>query len=108
MNCILATMDVSSLYTNIPNDEGLAAAMHTLETHRDTPNIKPKNLTLVKLLELVLTKNNFQFNGVTFLQVGGTAMGTKVAPSYAVNYMGAFENKHVYTYRLQPLLYLVY
>ena len=108
MNCILATMDVSSLYTNIPNDEGLAAAMHTLERHRNTPNIKPKNLTLVKLLELVLTKNNFQFNGVNFLQVGGTAMGTKVAPSYAVNYMGAFENKHVYTYRLQPLLYLRY
>ena len=107
-DCILVTMDVSSLYTNIPNDEGLQAAMQTLERHRNTPDIKPTNLTLVKLLEMVLKMNNFQFNGVNFLQVGGTAMGTKVAPSYAVNYMGAFEHKHVYTYRLQPVLYLRY
>ena len=68
-----------SLYTNIPNDEGLQAAMQTLERHRNQPDIKPKNLTLVKLLEMVLKMNNFQFNGVNFLQVGGTAMGTKVA-----------------------------
>ena len=79
VNTILVTMDVSSLYTNIPNDEGLRAAMQTLSTHRPTQNIKPTNLTLVKLLEMVLTMNNFQFNGVT-----------KVAPSYAVNFMGAW------------------
>ena len=107
-NCILVTMDVSSLYTNIPNDEGLQAAMETLMRHRSTPNIKPTNLSLVKMLEMVLKMNNFQFNGVNFLQVGGTAMGTKVAPSYAVNYMGSFEKKHVYTHPLQPLLYLRY
>ena len=35
-------------------------------------------------------------------------MGTKVALSYAVNFMGAFERKHIYTYHLQPLLYLRY
>ena len=107
-DCILVTMDVSSLYTNIPNDEGLQAAMQTLMEHRPAPNIKPTNLSLIKMLEMVLKMNNFQFNGVNFLQVGGTAMGTKVAPSYAVNYMGSFENKHVYTYSKQPLLYLRY
>ena len=107
-NTILVTMDVSSLYTNIPNDEGLRAAMETLSTHRPDPNIKPKNITLVKLLEMVLTMNNFKFNGVNFLQTGGTAMGTKVAPSYAVNYMGAFEKMHVYTHSHQSLLYLRY
>ena len=35
-------------------------------------------------------------------------MGTKVAPSDDVNYMGSFKSKHVYTYRLQPLLNLRY
>ena len=106
-DCILVTMDVSSLYTNIPNDKGLQAAMQTLMEHRPTPN-KPTNLSLIKMLEMVLKMNNFQFNGVNFLQVGGTAMGTKVAPNYAVNNMGSFENKHVYTYSKQPLLYLRY
>ena len=42
------------------------------------------------------------------LQVGGTAMGTKVAPSFGITYMGASEEKHVYTYRLQPLMYVRY
>jgi len=40
---------------------------------------------------MVLKMNDFQFKGVNFLQVGGTAMGTKVAPSYAVNFMGDFN-----------------
>jgi len=32
----------------------------------------------------------------------------KWQPSYAVNYMGAFEKMHVYTHSHQPLLYLRY
>ena len=107
-NCLLVTMDVSSLYTNIPNNEGLTAARIALDTARPQANIKPTNASLIGLLEMVLTKNNFQFNGVNFLQIGGTAMGTKVAPSFAVTFMGSFESKHVYTYRLQPIIYLRY
>jgi len=106
--CTLVTMDVTSLYTNIPNNEGLTAARIALDTYRPQGNIKPTNASLIRLLEMVLTKNNFQFNGINFLQVGGTAMGTKVAPSFAVTYMGSFEKEHVYTYRLQPTLYLRY
>ena len=107
-NCILVTMDVSSLYTNIPNNEGLTAARIALDTHRPQTNVKPTNTSLIGLLKLVLTKNNFQFNGVNFLQVGGTGMGTKVAPSFAVTYMRAFEKENVYTYRLKPTIYLRY
>jgi len=101
-------MDVGSLYTNIPIGDGLEACRIALDTYRSATNIKPKNETLIKLLEIVLKKNNFQFNGVNYLQVGGTAMGTKVAPSFAITYMGAFEEKFVYTYRLQPLIYVRY
>jgi len=107
-NCILVTMDVSSLYTNIPIDEGIEAAKLALMKHRSMPNIKPRNDSLIGLLSLVLKKNNFQFNGVNYLQIGGTAMGTKVAPSFAITYMGNFEEKHVYTYTQQPLMYLRY
>ena len=57
----------------------------------------------MELLTLVLTLNNFQFKGEDYLQVGGTAMGTRVAPSYANVFMSQFEEKHVYTYRLKPL-----
>jgi len=104
---LLVTMDVTSLYTNIPNDEGIAAAMRALESNRPG-RVKPTNLTIIKMLEIVLKKNNFQFNGNHYLQIGGTAIGTKAAPSFAVIYMGSFEEEHVYTYEKQPLTYMRY
>ena len=108
VGCLLVTLDVSSLYTNIPNNEGLSTARIALDTHRPLTSIKPTNASLIRWLEMVLTKNIFQFNGNNYLQVGGTAMGTEVAPSFAVTFMGAFEKQKVYTYRLQPILFLRY
>ena len=62
----------------------------------------PTNTSIIRLLKLVLEKNNFGFNGEHYLQIAGTAMGTRVAPSFANSFMGHFEEKYVYTYRLQP------
>ena len=50
--------------------------------------------------------NNFTFNGDHYIQVGGTAMGTKVAPGFANTFMGDFEEQFVYPYHQQPLKYL--
>ena len=68
----------------------------------------PTNISICELLRLVLTCNNFQFNNEHYLQVGGTAMGTKVAPSFANIFMGWFEDTFVYTYKTQPLLWKTY
>ena len=103
-NCILVTLDVASLYTNIPNKEGCIAALSGLDRIRGGAT-NPSNTHLITLLEKVLMCNNFDFNGRHFLQVGGTAMGTKVAPAYANTFMGWFEENHVYTYHQQPLLW---
>ena len=65
----------------------------------------PSNESICELLELVLTCNNFQFNGENYVQIGGTAMGTKVAPSLANIFMADFEDKFVSNYHLKPLLY---
>ena len=104
---ILATIDVSSLYTNIPNTEGITACKSFLTKHRPGENT-PHNNSIAQLLEYVLTKNNFDFNAKHYLQVGGTAMGTKVAPSLANLFMADFEEKFVYTYHLQPSIWLRY
>ena len=104
-DCLLATLDVASLYTNIPNDQGIQAARETLLNHRSILD-KPSTDNLMILLEKVLKMNNIDFAGRHFLQIGGTAMGTKVAPSFANTYMGWFESKFVYTYRQQPLLWV--
>ena len=105
-NCYLVTLDVTSLYTNIPNKEGIDAATRLLSKYRPEPDLKPKNSTIIKLLEMVLSMNNFTFNGDNYIQVGGTAMGTKAAPGFANCFMGDFEEQFVYPYRLQPLKYL--
>ena len=104
-NAILATLDVESLYTNIPNTYGIRAAKIKIAQTRPHPNVKPSNKSLITLLEMVLTKNNFQFNGHHILQKSGTAMGTKLAVGYANNTLGKFEDDHVYTYKTQNFTY---
>ena len=101
---ILATLDVTSLYTTIPNDEGILAVSQYLYHHRYS-SLNPTNHSICKLLELVLTTNNFEFDNKDFLQVGGTAMGTKLAPSFANLFMGYFEEKYVSPYPKQPFLW---
>ena len=98
-------MDVASLYTNIPNEQGIEAVRDTLSRLRPVTD-KPSTEHILTMLRKVLTMNNFEFAGRHFLQVGGTAMGTKVAPSFANTYIGWFERNHVYTYHKQPLLWV--
>ena len=104
---IIGTMDVTSLYTNIPNDEGIQNIGDVLTTDRNSRE-KPTNQTLIKLLEVVLKNNNLQFNGDHYLQIGGTAMGTKVAPSYANLYMRVLEEKLLEAYHLKPTTWYRY
>ena len=102
----LVTMDVSSLYTNIPNHEGITAVRRTLiEKGYDGP-VSIQSLT--QLLTYVLHLNNFEFNGSTYLQTGGTSMGTRVAPSLANLFMSKLEEKILKNSTHKPALYLRY
>lgn len=89
---IMVTMDVTSLYTNIPNHEGLVAVARTLVRYR--ARYRLSNQSIIQLLKHVLHCNNFQFNGEHYLHIGGTSMGTKVdPPSFANIFMGELEHK---------------
>ncbi|XP_071138766.1 uncharacterized protein [Mytilus edulis] len=81
----LVSMDVTSLYTNIPHADGIDAYKEVLNSR---PVKYPPTECLVKMLTLVPKKNDFPFDGDHYLQVNGTAMGTKMAPSYANIFMG--------------------
>ena len=59
----------------------------------------------VYLKGIVLTNNYFEFNGKQYHQVSSTAIGTKLAHSYANLFMTRFEENYVYTYHLQPKLW---
>ena len=76
-NTTLVTMDVTSLYTNIPHDDGIAACRKIWEQRTDQELLTE---CLVEMLTLVLKNNNFTFDGNHYLQINGTAMGTKMHP----------------------------
>ena len=94
-NCKLASIDVSSLYTNIPHEEGVQSALHFLKSNPDTykhPE-QPNPEILGELMSLVLKHNVFEFDEKFYLQIQGTAMGTKMAPAYANLFMGRLETQ---------------
>ena len=101
---LLCILDITSLYTNIPHNEGIQSIKEKLTIHR-TPNNLLHNSYIVELLAVVLTNNHFEFNVTCYHQVSGTAMGTKLVASYANLFMTKFEEKYVYTYPLQPKLW---
>ena len=88
---ILVTADVVGLYPHIPHEEGLRILREALT--RSTVNFSVPADDLVDLARLVLTSNNLSFNGKHYLQIQGTAIGTKMAPSYANVFMGGLETK---------------
>ena len=72
-------MDITSLYTVIPNSEDLLALKHFF----DLRTVKePSSETLLCLAELLLTFNCFSFANNYYKQINGIAMGTKMGPSY--------------------------
>ena len=100
---LFVTIDAVSLYTNIPHNLGLEAISHFLDD-RPHPQI-PSTDFLCKLAEFVLTCNAFSFEDEFYLQTKGTAMGTRMAPSYANLFMGLLEKKFLHTQNLKPILW---
>ena len=102
---LMCTIDVVGLYPNIPHDEGIAAVKEALE-RREEKNISTESL--LELTELVLKNNIFEHNGEFFKQKQGTAIGTKMAPPYAILFMDDLENKILEGFHLQPYVWWRY
>ena len=111
---ILASLDMVSLYTNIPHEEGIASVRKaTLESK--SPRVEAA--TLAELTKIMLKNNILEFAGENFLQIQDTAMGTKPAPAYANVFMGdvkrrwqvlAPPNKLVAWYRFIDNIFLIW
>ena len=93
---ILVTADVVSLYTNIPQDEGIDILIETIREHSNIlPPETPPPPTIKIMMEFILKQNCFEFIDEFYQQVHGTAMGSKCAPPYACIYMGKFEQMKI-------------
>ena len=94
-NKIIFTMDITCLYTVIPNNEGLQALKYSFNQR---PIKNPSSETLLRLAELVLTLNCFSLGDICYKQINGVAMGTKMGPSGANLFVGFIENKFFSNY----------
>ena len=96
-NCKLAS---TSLYTNIPHEEGIQSALHFLTNHSES--YKHPEQPNPEVLGELKTEFNEQF----YLQIQGTAMGTKMARAYANIFMDKLEEylinlapNHIHTWK---------
>ena len=102
-NSLSVTWDVKSLYTNISHKRGLEALRITL----DRENI-PSAKAIIKFSELVAYLQSLQISWANCLQMSGTAMGTKMAPSCANLLMSVLEQQMLSSYKYKPLAYFRY
>ena len=99
---ILATVDVTALYTNIPHQDGIEKTRRFLSRH----GASQAEITLTEtLLGHILKKNYFQFNNEHYLQISGTAMGTRCAPNYAIIFMAELEEEFLATINKKPKIW---
>ena len=101
----------------ISHTEGFKAARGHLNKHR--LKTSPTE-TVCDLIDIILTNNNFEFNGQHFLQKQGTAMGTRMvklfwsvtqarmAPPYEKLFMRTFESDALEKAPYKPLYDLKY
>ena len=84
------SLEVASLYTNIPQEERINTACKAYQTfYRENTPIPTQSLR--RILKLILQENSFEFNSKNYLQTHGTAMGTKMAVAFANIFMSAVE-----------------
>ena len=100
----LVTLDVTSLYTNIPQSEAVEAVREFMSQKADpqTANM------LAELTKLVLEGNVFEFGPNFYIQTHGTAMGTRMAPNLSNIFMHLFETKHIPNAPIVPIIWKRY
>ena len=93
-----------SLYTNIPQEEGINVVCQYYEEHYQLKQPIPAT-HLGELMRLILKENSFKFNDKHFLQTHGIAMGTKMAVAFAVIFMAHIEKQLLAASPQKPILW---
>ena len=88
-DCVFITADIDSMYPSIDPIIGVKVVTGVLRRFTNITDKKVERLTIC--MRLILEHNVFEFEGVYFHQIVGTAMGTPFAPPYANLFMFGLE-----------------
>lgn len=100
---LLCTLDVRSLYTNVPIEQGLQRVSRAFQRFPDAS--RPDRL-LLELLHLCLNNNDFLFENTWWIQTSGVAMGKAFGGAFANLYLGEWEHDALASSPLQPTAWL--
>ena len=98
---LLVIADIRGLYPSISHEVDLKALRNALE-NRNYEEIPTENL--LKVEEIVLKNNWFEFDSSVFQQISGTAIWTKFVQRYACIFMDQRKSNFLETQILKPLV----
>ena len=97
---LLVTMDVTSLYTNIPQEQGMQIVCAAYDKfYKSNPPIPTR---------LILEGNSIKFTNKRYLQRHGTSMGTKAAVAFANIFTVEIETQILRQSKHKPLEWIRY
>ncbi|CAF1095157.1 unnamed protein product [Rotaria magnacalcarata] len=105
---IFCTIDVTDLYTMVPQIEGVLSLKKMLDQLKLKQVGGLKFETIIRLSRLVMTNNYFSYNGQFYHQVRGGAMGSPLTLTISNCYMYFFERQIVNQIRNSGGLYFRY
>ena len=106
-NTLLVTMDVTSLYTSIPQEQGMQIVCAAYDKFYKS-NAPIPTRCLREMLRLILEENSFKFTNKLYLQRHGTVMGTKAAVAFANIFMAEIETQILRQSKHKPLEWIRY
>ena len=108
---IIASLNVESLFTNVPVRETIEIIINRTYNHETlSPPAIPK-ISLEQLFLICTTETPFQYtNGDMYIQVNGIKMGSPLGPLFANFYMAELENNKIpfLKHEESPLVYCRY
>ncbi|CAF1627741.1 unnamed protein product, partial [Rotaria magnacalcarata] len=105
---LFCTIDVTDLYTMVPQIEGVLSLKKMLDQLKLKQVGGLKVETIIRLSRLVMTNNYFSYNGQFYHQVRGGAMGSPLTLTISNCYMYFFERQIVNQIRNSGGLYFRY
>ena len=86
------------MYTNIPTSELIKIIDKARQDNYVEDSLK---LDIIKLSNIIIEQNHFQFSGETYIQSEGLAMGAPTSSTFSEFYLQHLDISNIYNLLLQ-------